>query len=74
MGANFTEPEDAEDSVEGLVGMLDDFYKGETLSISSELDVTFEMDLVEIPDEEPWDDNDSDSDAGVDSETSEDQL
>ena len=46
----------------------------ETLSISSELDVAFEMDLVEIPDEEPWDDNDSDSDAGVDSETSEDEL
>lgn len=71
---NFTEPEDAEESVEGLAGMLDDFYKGETLSISSELDVAFEMDLVEIPDEEPWDDNDSDSDAGVDSETSEDEL
>ena len=46
---------------------------GETLSISSELDVAFEIDLVEIPDE-PWDDNDSDSDAGVDSETSEDEL
>jgi hypothetical protein len=70
---NFSEPEGAEEDVESLAGMLDDFYNGETLSISSELDVTFEMDEVEIHDEEPWDDNDSDTDVDVDNGTSEDE-
>ena len=37
-----------------------------TLPRSSELDVAFEVDEVEIVDEEPWDDNDSDTDADVD--------
>ena len=41
--------------------MLDDLYNGETLPILSELDVKFEMDEVRIVEEEPWDDNDSDS-------------
>jgi hypothetical protein len=30
-----------------------------------ELDVAFEMDEVEILEEDPWDDNDSDSDVDV---------
>ena len=38
----------------------------ETLPRSSELDVAFETDEVEIVDEEPLDDNDSDTDANVD--------
>ena len=33
-------------------------YNGETLPILSELDVAFEMDEVEILEEEAWDDND----------------
>jgi hypothetical protein len=45
--------------------MLDNLYNGETLSILSELDVAFEMDEVEILEEDPWDDNDSDSDVDV---------
>jgi hypothetical protein len=69
----FNEPEGAEENVESFAGMLDDFYSGETLSISSELDVAFEMDEVEIQEEEPWDDNDSDSDDDVDSGISEDE-
>ena len=33
-------------------------YNGETLPILSKLDVAFEMDEVEILEEEAWDDND----------------
>ena len=48
-----------------LAGMLDELYSnGETLPRLSELDVAFEMDEVEIVEEKPWDDNDSDSDDG----------
>jgi hypothetical protein len=67
--SNFIEPEGAA-SAEGmdikcLAGMLDELYSnGETLPRLSELDVAFEMDEVEIVEEEPWDDNDSDSDDG----------
>ena len=73
---SFIEPEDAEENVESLAGMLDDLYKqynGETLPRLSELDVAFDMDEEEILDEEPWDDNDSDSDAEIDSGASEDE-
>ena len=59
------EPEGDEENVESLAGMLDNLYNGETLSILSELDVAFEMDEVEILEEDPWDDNDSDSDVDV---------
>ena len=51
--------------VESLVGML---YNDETLPRLSELDVVFEMDEVEMVEEEPWDNNDSDSDDGGASE------
>ena len=44
-------------NVENLAGMLDD--NGETLPRLSELDVAFEIDEVEMVEEEPWDDNDS---------------
>jgi hypothetical protein len=64
---------DEEKNVESLTGMLDDLYNGETLPRLSELDVAFEMDEVEIVEEEPWDDNDSDSEADVDSGASEDE-
>ena len=37
--------------------MLDDLYNSETLPILSELDVTFDMDEVEMLEEDPWDDN-----------------
>ena len=37
----------------------------------SELDVAFEMDEVEMVEEEPWDDNDSDMEADVDGGVSE---
>ena len=71
---NFIEPRGiAEENVESLAGMLDNLYNGETLTRLSELDVAFEMDEVEIVEEEPWDDNDSDSEAGVDSGASEDE-
>ena len=55
-------------NIESLAGMLDDLYNGETLPVSrlSELDVALEMDEVEIVEEEPLDDNESDSDADVD--------
>jgi hypothetical protein len=59
---SITEPEDDEENVESLAGMLDNLYNGETLPLLSELDVTFNMDEVEILEEDPWDDNDSDSD------------
>jgi hypothetical protein len=72
---NFIELEETaeEESVESLAGMLDDFYNGETLPRLSEMDVDFEMDKVEIVEEEPWDDNDSDSDVDVDGGASEDE-
>ena len=41
--------------------MLDDLYNDDTLPRLSELDVAFDMDEVEILEDEPWDDNDSDS-------------
>ena len=65
---SLTEAEETaeEMSVESLAGMLDDLYNGETLPRLSELDVALEMDEVEIVEEEPWDDNESDSDADVD--------
>ena len=44
----------------------------DSVTISSELDVAFEMDDVEIQ-EEPWDDNDSNSDDDVDSGITEDE-
>ena len=59
---DFIEPdENDEENVESLAGMLNDLYNGETLPRLSELDVAFEMDEMEIVEEEPWDDNDSDS-------------
>ena len=70
---DFIEPdENAKENVESLAGMLNlnDLYNGETLPRLSELDVAFEMDEMEIVEEEPWDDNDSDS---VDSGASEDE-
>jgi hypothetical protein len=67
---NFEPEENAEENVESLAGMLNDLYNGETLPRLSELDVAFEMDDMEIVEEEPWDDNDSDSD---DSGASEDE-
>ena len=53
--------------------MLDDLYNGETLPRLDELDVAFDMDEVEMVEEEPWDDNDSDLDADFDSGASEDE-
>ena len=38
-----------EENVESLAGMLDDLYNGEILPILNELDVTFDMDEVEMP-------------------------
>jgi hypothetical protein len=55
-----------EGNIESLAGMLDELYNGETLPRLNELDVAFEMDEVEIVEEEPWDDNESDSDSDVD--------
>ena len=68
--SNFIESEEIVEGmkVESLAGMLDDLYSGETLPRLSELDVVFEMDEVEMVEEEPWDDNDSDSDDGGASE------
>ena len=68
--SNFIESEEIVEgmNVESLAGMLDDLYSGETLPRLSELDVAFEMDEVEMVEEEPWDDNDSDSDDGGASE------
>ena len=45
----------------------------ETLALPglSKLDVAFEMDEVEMVEEEPWDDNDSDLEADVDGGVSE---
>ena len=60
-------------NVKGLAGMLDDLYNGETLSRLSELDVAFEIDEVEMVEEEPWDDNDSDLDDGGASEDEQEQ-
>ena len=39
----------------------------------NELEVAFDMDEVEMVEEEPWDDNDSDLDADFDSGASEDE-
>ena len=47
--------------MESFAGMLDDLYNDDTLPRLSELDVAFDMDEVEILEDEPWDDNDSDS-------------
>ena len=58
-------------NVESLVGMLEDLYK--TLPRLNELDVAFDMDEVEMVEEEHWDDNDSDLDADFDSGASEDE-
>ena len=71
---NYIEPEDSasEENVESLSGMLDDFINGETLTRLSKLDVAFEMDEVEIVEDEPWDDNNSNSD-DIDSEASDDE-
>ena len=68
--SNFIESEEIVEGmkVESLAGMLDDLYSGETLPRLSELDVVFEMDEVEMVEEEPWDNNDSDSDDGGASE------
>ena len=68
--SNFIESEEIVEGmkVESLAGMLDDLYSGETLPRLSELEVVFEMDEVEMVEEEPWDDNDSDSDDGGASE------
>ena len=68
--SNFIESEEIVEgmNVVSLAGMLDDLYSGETLPRLSELDVAFEMDEVEMVEEEPWDDNDSDSDDGGASE------
>ena len=73
--SNFTESEENVEgmSVESLAGMLDDLYNGETLPRLSELDVAFEIDEVEMVEEEPWDDNDSDSDDGGASEDEQEQ-
>ena len=67
----FMEGEASEENLKNLAGMLDDFYNDETLPRLSKLDVAFEMDEVEIIEDEPWDDNDSDSD--VDSGASDDE-
>lgn len=67
----FMEFEASEENIENLAGLLDDFYNDETLPRLSKLDVAFEMDEVEIIEDEPWDDNDSDSD--VDSGASDDE-
>src|ERR1700679_484698 len=71
--SNIIEPEGTaeETNIESLAGMLDDLYDGETLPRLSELDVAFEMDEVNIVEEEPWDDNDSNSDADIDGGVSE---
>ena len=60
-------------NVESLVGMLEDLYNGEKLPRLNELDVAFDMDEVEMVEEEPLDDNDSDLDADFDSGASEDE-
>ena len=54
---NFEETDEGV-NIESLAGMLDDLVNDETLPRLSELDVAFEMDEVEIEEEEPWDDND----------------
>ena len=74
--SNFIESEGNAEGmiVESLAGMLDDIYNDETLPRLSELDVAFEMDEVEIVEEEPWDDNDSDSDDGRASEDEEERF
>ena len=65
------EGEASEENLENHAGLLDDFYNDETLPRLSKLDVAFEMDEVEIIEDKPWDDNDSDSD--VDSGASDDE-
>ena len=59
--------------MESLAGMLDDLYNVETLPRLDELDVAFDMDEVEMVEEKPWDDNDSDPDADIDSGASQDE-
>ena len=72
---NFIDPEETaeEMNIESFAGMLDGLYNSETLPRLSELDVAFEMDEVEIVEEELWDDNDSDLDGDADSGALEDE-
>ena len=57
--------------VESLAGML---YNDETLPRLSEVDVAFEMDEVEMVEEEPWNENYSDSDDNRASEDEEERF